>query len=363
MQIIAAVFRDKTGHASLERMELEEPRDDEILVRVAAVGVCHTDIKVSTGDLSPRPIVLGHEGAGVVERVGSRVSKVAAGDHVVMTYDYCGRCPSCQVNQRTYCDEVGPRSFGGLRPDGTTPMTQDGNKIFGRFFGQSSFATFALAWERNVVKVPNDVPLELLGPLGCGLQTGAGAVINALKVGVGQSIAVFGTGSVGLSAIMAARVAGAARIIAVDIQSPRLRAAAELGATDVIDARGQDALAAVRAIAPRGVDFALDTTAITPVIQQAVQSLAPLGTAGFVASPPEPVGFDIRHLMLGGRKLRGIVEGESIPDLFIPALIALYRQGRFPLDRLVTYYPFERINDAIHDSETGAAIKPVLRFS
>jgi len=363
MQIKAAIFRDKSGHASVETLDLEEPRDDEILVRMVAVGVCHTDIKVSLGDLSPRPIVLGHEGAGVVERVGGRVSKVAPGDHVVMTYDYCGRCPSCQVNARTYCDEVGPLSFGGFRPDGTTPLTQNGTPVAGRFFGQSSFATLALAYERNVVKVPKDVPLGLLGPLGCGLQTGAGAVINALKVGLGQSVAVFGTGSVGLSAIMAARVVGATRIIAIDVQPARLKAAGELGATDVINARNEDALEAIRSIVPRGVDFALDTTAITPVIQQAVNSLAPLGTAGFVASPQELVGIHIRHLMLGGRKLRGIVEGESIPDIFIPALIALYQQGRFPIDRLVTYYPFERINDAIHDSESGAAIKPVLTFA
>jgi aryl-alcohol dehydrogenase len=363
MKITAAVFRDKTGHASIEPVDLEDPRDDEILVRMVAVGVCHTDIKVSTGDLSPRPIVLGHEGAGVVERIGSRVSKVAVGDHVVMTYDYCGHCPCCQVNQRTYCDEVGPRSFGGFRPDGTTPLSQNGTPIAGRFFGQSSFATFALAYERNVVKAPKDVPLALLGPLGCGLQTGAGAVINALKVGTGQSFVVFGTGSVGLSAIMAARLSGAARIIAVDVQPARLKAASELGATDVIDARNADAGEAIRQILPRGVDFALDTTALAPVIQQAVNALAPLGTAGFVASPQEPVGFHVRHLMMGGRKLRGIVEGESIADVFIPALIGLYRQGRFPIDKLVSYYPFARINDAIHDSETGAAIKPVLTFT
>lgn len=362
MKITAAVFRDKTGHASIEPVELEDPRDDEILVRVVAVGVCHTDIKVSTGDLSPRPIVLGHEGSGVVERVGSRVSKVAVGDHVVMTYDYCGHCPCCQVNQRTYCDEVSPRSFGGFRPDGTTPISQDGAPIAGRFFGQSSFATHAIAYERNVVKVPKDVPLELLGPLGCGLQTGAGAAINALKIGPGQSFAVFGAGSVGLSAIMGARLAGASRIIAVDVQQQRLQAALELGATDVIDARSTDAVEAVKQLLPRGVDFALDTTALSPVIQQAANSLAPLGTAGFVASPQEPVGFHVRHLMLGGRTLRGIVEGESVADLFIPALITAYRQGRFPIEKLVSYYPFARINDAIHDSETGSAVKPVLKL-
>src|SRR5690606_5528537 len=217
MKIKAAVFRDKSGKASIETLDLEEPRDDEILVRMVATGVCHTDIKVSTTDMSPRPIVLGHEGAGVVERVGSRVAKVKPGDHVVMTYDACGRCPSCLANQRTYCDEVGPRSFGGNRPDGSSPLSQDGRKVHGSFFGQSSFAEFAIGYERNVVKVRKDVPLELLGPLGCGLQTGAGAAINALKVGVGQSFAVFGAGSVGLRALMAARLQAAGRILPIHV--------------------------------------------------------------------------------------------------------------------------------------------------
>jgi len=364
MKIKAAVFRDKSGKASLETVDLEEPRDDEVLVRMVATGVCHTDIKVSTTEgMSPRPIVLGHEGAGVVERVGSRVSKVRAGDHVVMTYDACETCPSCLANQRTYCDEVGPRSFGGSRPDGTSALSQDGRMIHGSFFGQSSFADFAIGYERNVVKVRKDAPLELLGPLGCGVQTGAGAVVNALKVGVGKSLAVFGVGSVGLSAVMAARLMGAGRIIAIDVQPARLKAAQELGATDTINAKAQDALQAIKAISRRGIDFALDTTGLAPVITQAVAALAPLGTCAFVASPAEPVGIPIRHLMLGGRTLRGIVEGDSIPDLFIPALIDFYLAGRFPLDRLVAYYPFERINDAIHDSETAAAIKPILRMA
>jgi aryl-alcohol dehydrogenase len=363
MKITAAVFRDKTGKALVETLDLEEPRDDEILVRLVATGVCHTDIKVSTTEMSPRPIVLGHEGAGIVERVGARVTKVAAGDHVVMTYDACGRCPSCLANQRTYCDEVGSRSFGGNRPDGSSPLSQDGRKVHGSFFGQTSFADFALGYERSVVKVRKDAPLELLGPLGCGVQTGAGAVINALKVGVGQSVAVFGTGSVGLSAIMGARLMGAGRIVAVDVRPARLEAARALGATDTIDAGKADALQAIKSICRRGVDFALDTTGLAPVIIQAVKSLAPLGTCGFVASPVEPVGIYIRDLMLGGRTLRGIVEGDSIPDLFIPALIDFHLDGRFPLDRLVKYYPFARINDAIHDSESGAAIKPILRIA
>jgi aryl-alcohol dehydrogenase len=361
MQIQAAVFRDTSGKASLETIDLEEPRDDEIVVRVVGAGICHTDITVSRRDMAPRPIVLGHEGSGIVERVGARVTKVTPGDHVVMTYDACLRCPPCLSGNPVYCDETAPRNFGSFRPDKTTPMSKGAEKIAGQFFGQSSFATLTIGTERNVVKVGKDVPIELLGPLGCGIQTGAGAVLNALKVGAGQTIAVFGTGSVGLSAVMAARVAGAGRIIAIDVKPSRLQMAAELGATDCVNGSQGDTVAAIKRIVPRGVDAAFDTTGVAAVVQQAVACLDSMGTAGCVAPPPEPVGISIRD-MLRGKKLMGILEGESVPDIFIPALIDLYKQGRFPIDRLVRYYEFTDINRAIHDSEDGTTIKPILKM-
>lgn len=363
MKIRGAVFRDRSGAASIEALDLEAPRADEVLVRVVATGVCHTDLKVAAGGLSPRPIVLGHEGAGIVEAVGAGVAAVKPGDRVVMTYDSCGVCPSCLANRRSYCDEVGPRSFGGLRPDGSSPLAQDGRRVHGSFFGQSSFATHALAYERNVVRVAEDVPLELLGPLGCGVQTGAGAVINALRVGVGRSLAVFGVGAVGLAAVMAAVLVGAERIVAVDLNSRRLELARALGATDVVDAGEGDVQLAVRRLTGRGVDFALDTTGATAVIEAAIAALAPLGACGLVAPPAQPVPVAVRHLMLGGRTLRGIVQGDSVPRVFIPALVAQMRAGRFPLDRLVSFYPFERINDALRDARAGVVVKPVLRMA
>ena len=365
MDIRAAVSRGKSLELSMETVRLAAPREDEILVRLVATGVCHTDLKVcQEGIRVPRPVVLGHEGSGVVERVGSGVAKVRSGDHVVMTFNFCGACPSCLEGAVTYCHEAHPRNFGGSRPDGSSPLSRDGELIHGNFFGQSSFASFAICNERNVVKVRNDLPLELLGPLGCGIQTGAGAVINALRVAAGRSIAIFGTGAVGLSAVMAARLVGASKIIAVDLLQPRLSLAMELGATHAVNAGSEDAREAILRYTGHGADFAIDTTTVTQVIQQAIRSLAPRGTCAVMASgnAQQEVCFNVIHLLSGGRTVRGIIEGDSTPDVFIPLLADLQAQGRFPFDRLVRYYPFERINDAIADAHAGRTIKPILRF-
>lgn len=364
MKIRAAVTRDKK--ITVEDIDIEEPRDTEILVKVVATGVCHTDIVVRDGHLpTPQPVVLGHEGAGIVEQVGSRVTKVAPGDHVVMSFNSCGTCPTCADHAAAYCVEFFPRNFFATRPDGSSGLSQNGSMIHGNFFGQSSWATHALCHERNIVKVPKDVSLELLGPLACGVQTGAGAVINALKMGVGKSFAVFGAGSVGLSAIMAARAVGATTIVAVDLNADRLAFAKEIGATHTIDSGKQNATEALMQLTGIGLDYALDTTGLAPVIRAAVMALAPRGTCGILGASPLGSEFtlDEVHFMSGGRRLMGIVEGESDPDLFIPVLIDLYRQGRFPFDRMVKFYNFADINTAIHDSESGRTIKPIVRMN
>jgi aryl-alcohol dehydrogenase len=327
--------------------------------------VCHTDVVCRDQWIPvPVPVVLGHEGAGIVEKVGRSVTRVAPGDHVVMSFDSCGACPSCLAGEASYCHELGARNFGAARPDGTSALSRDGELIHAHFFGQSSFATHALCRERNVVPVSSDVPLELIGPLGCGVQTGAGAVINALRVGTGQSLAVFGTGSVGLSAVMAAKVVGATTIIGVDPLEARLELARKLGATHTINAAADDAVGAIRELSGSGVDFSFETTGKPAVIRQAVECLAPRGTCGMVGAsePGAEITLDATFMMSQGRKLRGIVEGDSKPGLFIPAMIDLYRQGRFPFDELVSFYTLDRINDAFHDSETGAAVKPVIRI-
>ncbi|AID34786.1 MULTISPECIES: NAD(P)-dependent alcohol dehydrogenase [Mesorhizobium] len=365
MQIKAAIARAEGADLVLETIDIEEPRDNEILVKVVATGVCHTDIVVRDGMLpTPLPVVLGHEGAGVVEKVGRAVSKVKAGDKVVMTFNSCGHCPSCQDHHVSYCHEFFPRNFFAARTDGTSALSAGGERIHGNFFGQSSFATHSICHEVNVVKVPETAPLELLGPLACGIQTGAGAVMNALKVSAGKSFAVFGSGSVGLSALMAAKVVGATTIIAVDMNDERLAMARELGATHVINPGKTDATAETMAITGHGLNFALDTTGISSVIRAAVMALAPMGTCGILGA--SAMGTEIKldevHFMSGGRRLMGIVEGESNPDTFIPMLAALHAQGRFPFDKLVKFYDFAEINQAIHDSESGKTIKPIVRM-
>jgi len=363
MRIQAAVTRESHAPMSLEALDLEDPRDGEILVKVVAVGICHTDMAIRDKALPvPQPIVLGHEGAGVVEKVGHAVTKVKPGDHVVMTFNSCGKCPSCNEHASTYCHEFFGYNFSGSRPDGSSPLRKGNKAIHGNFFGQSSFATHAICHERNIVKVPDDAPLEILGPLACGIQTGAGAVINAMKVGMGQSLAVFGVGSVGLSAVMAARMVGAATIIAVDLIDERLKLAGELGATHTINASKEKPVEAIMKITGVGVNFSFESSGVASVVRQAVEALAPRGLCGIVGAPPlgSETTLDLTHLMAAGRSVRGIVEGDSTPNVFIPHMIEMHRQGRFPFDRLITKYEFSDINAAIADSEAGRAVKPVL---
>ena len=364
-EITAAVVRKKGGPFRVETLTLEEPRPDEALIRIVATGMCHTDM-VARDQLYtvPLPVVLGHEGAGIVERVGSSVKKIAPGDHVVLTYMWCGHCKPCLNGDLTYCENFYPLNFGGAREDGSTATQDKQGAVHDHFFGQSSFGTYALAHERNVVKVPAAAPLELLGPLGCGIQTGAGAVMNALKVRPGSSFAAFGGGAVGLSAVMAARVAGATTIIAADVVPSRLALAKELGATHTVNSRETDPVEAVRKITGGGADFTLESSGRPAVLRQAIDALAIKGVCGIVGAPAlgTEASFDVNGVMTTGKRIIGIIEGDSVPDLFIPSLVELYQQGRFPFDKLVKFYPLDQINQAAEDSEKGVTIKPIVRL-
>lgn len=367
-KIKAAVVRQKGGPFQIEDLMQDDPRSDEVRVRIVATGMCHTDM-VARDQLYevPLPVVLGHEGSGVVEQIGSHVKKVSVGDHVVLTYMWCGHCKSCLRGDLTYCEQFYALNLNGAREDGSTSTFTTGNTsepVHDHFFGQSSFGTFALVHERNVIKVPKDAPLELLGPLGCGIQTGAGAVMNALKVNPGSSFAAFGGGAVGLSAVMAARAAGATTIISVDVVPTHLALAMELGATHTINSRETDAVEAVRKITNGGTDFTLESSGRPAVLRQAIDALAIRGTCGIVGAPAlgTEASFDVNRVMTTGKRIIGIVEGDSKPDLFIPALIALYQQGRFPFDKLVKFYSLDQINQAAEDSEKGITIKPIIRL-
>ena len=365
-EITGAVVRQKGGPFEVEKLTLDDCRPEEVLVKVVATGMCHTDM-VARDQLYdvPLPIVLGHEGAGTVEAIGSSVKKVAVGDHVVLTYMWCGHCKPCLRGDLTYCENFYPLNFGGAREDGSTATHEAGaGRIHDHFFGQSSFGTFALVHERNAIRVPRDAPLELLGPLGCGIQTGAGAVMNALKVRPGSSFAAFGGGAVGLSAVMAARVAGATTIITADVVPSRLELAKDLGATHTANSRETDPVAAVREITGGGADFTLESSGRPAVLRQAIDALAIGGTCGIVGAPAlgTEASFDVNGVMTAGKRIIGIIEGESKPDLFIPALVELYMQGRFPFDKLVKFYTLDQINEAAEDSEKGITIKPIVRL-
>ena len=363
MEMKGAVIYEPSGKFSIEKLTIEEPRDTEVLVRIAATGICHTDLAGRDQHIPvPLPSVFGHEGAGIVEKVGVQVTKVKPGDHVALSWTCCGACPSCKSGNDPYCENFLSVNFGGARPDGSTTLKKGDQVIHGNFFGQSSFAELALADERNVVKVPEDIPLEILGPLGCGIMTGAGAVMNSLRPKPGSAIAVFGIGPVGISAVMGAKVCGCTTIIAVDIHEGRLEKAKEFGATHTINGSEVNPVEAILDITGGGPEFSLECVGNPAVLRQAVDCLPLLGVCGLlgVVPPGTEVALDMDKIM-NGRTVKGIIEGDAIPDLFIPKLIELYRHGRFPFDKMITFYPFADIEKAVADMEKGRVIKPVLR--
>lgn len=368
MEIKAAIVTEKSGPFSIETVSLDDPRPDEVLVRIVGSGVCHTDLVVRDQYVPiPLPAVLGHEGAGIVESVGRDVTRFKKGDRVVLSYHSCGVCPSCEEGEPAYCDHLMANNFGGKRIDGSPSVRLHGQEISANFFQQSSFATHALVTTRNVVKVPDSVSssdLPLYGPFGCGIQTGAGAVLNTLNPRAGTSIVVFGAGSVGLSAVMAARVAGCTTIVAVDLNPERLELASTLGATHVVNGKTHDPVDVVRsATSGRGADFSLETTAIPAVLRQAVECLHVRGVCGSIGLPPAgtEVTLDMLSILLG-RTMRGIIEGDSVPSIFINRLIDLHQQGRFPVEKIMKHYRFDDINKAVADTEAGHTIKAVLHM-
>ena len=365
MQITAAVARTPGADFTLETVELDDPRPDEILVRVAAVGVCHTDLVARDGAMPfTLPAVLGHEGAGVVERVGAAVTKVKPGDRVAMTFRSCGQCERCLRGDPAYCFSMPALNYIGMRPDGSKAIREGGEAVSSNFFGQSSFATYALAYERNVIKAPDNLPFAIAAPLGCGVQTGAGGVMLALAAKAGSSILITGGGAVGLSAVMGAAIQGCATIIVVEPHAARRALALELGATHAIDptAAGADLAGQVRALLPHGVDYAFDTTGRPETLSAVMACLAPKGVLGVVGIPPAgtPLPGDLGTVLTFGQTVRGIIEGDSDPDAFIPTLIQHWREGRLPLEKLIRTFPLAEINAAIAAQHHGDCVKVVL---
>ncbi|MGW4065124.1 NAD(P)-dependent alcohol dehydrogenase [Amycolatopsis sp. NPDC004747] len=364
MDITAAVATEPGGEFTLQQVTLDDPGPGEVVVEIAGVGLCHTDLAAKDGHLPfPLPGVFGHEGSGVVTAVGESVAKVAVGDKVVLSFNSCGECRECRRGEPAYCHEFRACNFGGARPDGRSTLHRDGTPLGSEFFGQSSFATHALAHERNLVKVPDDAPLAVLGPLGCGVQTGAGAVMNSLDCPPGSVLLVLGGGSVGLSAVLAGVLRELAHIIVVEPHARRRDLALALGATHALDPAAGPLAEQVRAIVPGGVDYAIDTTGIADVLQQAMQALAHRATVGIIGVPADPeaaLALNMLQAEALGLRVLGIVEGDSDPDVFIPHLLELHRTGRFPFDELVTTMPLSQINEAVAAQHRGDAVKVVL---
>ncbi|MDR2367245.1 MAG: NAD(P)-dependent alcohol dehydrogenase [Deltaproteobacteria bacterium] len=367
MKIKAAVCRAPHAPQSFEELELEEPRANEIVVKIKSCGVCHTDMGMRDQVYPvPQPIVLGHEGAGFVEKVGSGVTTVAPGDPVLLTINSCGKCPACLNGKYGLCHLFWSLNFAGSRLDGTSPLSKGGEMIHGNFFGQSSFATYAMANERNVLKLDTTEDMDYLGPLGCGVMTGAGAVINVFKVRPGDSIVAFGMGTVALSAIMGARVCGATTIVAVGRNDKKLATAKEVGATHTINStKVPDVVKAIKDLTNgRGVNYAVDTTAVQSIMTRSVECLENGGKAVILGASGQGtrVDLDAVDFMNCGKTILGAIEGNCVPQEFLPRLITLYRQGRFPLDKIVTFYPFDKLNEAMEDGENGRVIKAVVKM-
>jgi aryl-alcohol dehydrogenase len=360
MKITAAVLRQADSDYGLEEVELAMPGPGEVLVRIVGAGICHTDMLPRRPRyVASLPIITGHEGSGVVEAIGAGVDAVGTGDHVVLSFASCGECRNCQRGQSPYCDTFLLRNLVGRNIDGSTGvLDKDGIEISSRWFGQSSFATYCVVGSRNVVVVDRDLPLELLGPLGCGILTGAGSVLVALDVQADSSIAVFGAGSVGLAAIMAARVVGASTIVAVDVNRQRLTLALELGATHVVEGNAPDVVERILTIKPGGVDYTFDTTGNATVIPKALGALRMAGHCGLVGVQSEPLTLGPAALV--GKNLSGILEGGADPQDLIPRLIALWRDGLFPFDRMIDVFPLADINHAERAAQSGEVVKPVL---
>lgn len=362
-----AVARAQGHPFTLETLEVGEPRSGEILVKIAGVGLCHTDLVFRDQmDAYPKPSVLGHEGAGVVEAVGPDVSGLAVGDQVVLGFSSCGTCDRCDEGLPSYCAQFLGLNYAGCRPeDGSTAYRDERAAVGSHFFGQSSMASHAIVRARNAVKVTGltKLPLELLGPLGCGLMTGAGAVFNSFACKPGSSLLVIGGGPVGLAAVMAGKIAKCRQIILVEPIAARREVATQLGATHVLDPFDGDLEAGIRTIAPSGVDAALDTSGAAQVIEMTTDLLASHGIIGLVGVPKvvgTTITLSIGQLMTFGRRVIGIIEGDSDPQTCIPHLLALNAVGQFPFEQLIKAYPLSAINEAVDDQARGDCIKVVL---
>ena len=361
MRTKSAIFRAAHEPISVEEVELDAPKEGEVLVRIAATGACHSDYHAVAGHTKAlSPFVMGHEGAGVVEDVGPGVSGFAAGDHVVLAIRHmCGACHYCSSGRPNLCNGI--KAERGKTVDGSTRFhALDGSDLY---HGTATFSQHTVVPEWDLVKVTDEVPIERLASLGCAVTTGVGAVVRTAQVTAGSTVAVWGCGGVGLNVIQGAEIAGAARIIAVDIVPKKLEFAKEFGASDVVDASSVDPVEAVRDLTGGGVDYAFEVIGNAPTVRQAFEATCPGGTACAVGVPPSDsdIAISANELFLD-RRLIGSSSGTASPRVDFPWFIELYRQGRLKLDELQTRFrPLEEINEAYEDMLSGEVARCVIR--
>ncbi|KAF1847645.1 NAD(P)-binding protein [Cucurbitaria berberidis CBS 394.84] len=392
--IVSDVPKDGQVQWRRQRVQLRAPREDEILVRIIASGICHTDLVLSSippgaPGSSPYPKILGHEGAGFVEQVGSAVTHVKEGDKVLLSFDYCGKkeCRACTEETPGYCGEFHAKNIFSV-PE--VYQVEDGGPASGLFFGQSSFSSLALVKGTSALNVSqlvkNEEELRLFAPMGCGYQTGAAAVTELADVTEHDTVAIFGLGGVGMAAIMAAKIRGAKTIIGVDRVQSRLDLAREIGATHVIDTSNLPSLAAdlntaIREIVPLGTNANFDTTGVVPIIDGGLQSLHSKGQMiliGIVNG--KSMDLDLGLLLNYGSAIRGCLEGNAKPSKvdapeasietwtnfefqFVPQMIEWYREGKFPIEKLSKTYSAEDFDKALAEMHNGVTIKPILLWS
>jgi len=356
----AAVLLRPGTTPELTDVQIREPQGDEVLVGINAVGICHTDITMSGRWPEKRlPMVFGHEGAGTVVAAGPD-ARVDVGQQVVLTMASCSTCPSCAAGKPAYCDNAAKLNMAGDRGDESSALRLHGQPVRGGFFGQSSFATHALANASNVVVLPEGIDPAFAAPLGCSVQTGAGAVFNTLAAGPDDAVVVYGAGGVGLSAVMAARIAGCRAIVAVDPIAERRSLAIELGATGAVDPASETLPAEIMELTGGGATLAVDTTARGDVISTALSMLRKCGTLALVGLGAMTAELPVGLILANGLRVQGVIEGDSEPHTFIPRLAEHVLRGELPVDKLVQKYQFDRFGDAWADATAGRAVKPVL---
>ena len=358
----AAVFQGPNQPLTIEEVEIDDPREHEVLVRTAATGVCHSDLHFVEGLYPfPGPAVLGHEAAGVVEKVGKAVTYLKPGDHAIAcTSVFCGYCEECMSGHHNRCSN---RAATQRAKEDKPRLSRKGEPLR-QFADLSTYAEKMLVHENALVKIIDEMPLDRAALIGCGVTTGVGAVLNTAKIEPGSTVAVFGCGGVGISAIQGARIAGARRIIAVDQFENKLAMAKRFGATDTVDASSTDALKAIRDMTNGGVDYSFEAVGLKKLAEQCFDSLKPGGTAVIIGMIPvgQKVELDGPRL-LTERTLKGTMMGSNRFRIDMPRYIDFYLQGRLNLDDMVSKRGrLEDVNDAFAAMKRGEVARTVLMF-